>query len=82
MKLNVRIPNFQTESKAWRNAIHAAVAKAHADQKFRYSEDEKLEVEICFYLKNPKLTILDLDNRVKDVFDALQGFMYDKGKVV
>jgi hypothetical protein len=48
--------------------------------KVQYSDKDKLEVEICFHLKNPKLTILDLDNRLKDVFDALQGFVGDKGK--
>lgn len=80
LKLRVRIPNFQTDAKEWRTAIHTAIAKAQERGDFRCSADDKLDVEICFYLTNPKLTILDLDNRVKDVFDALQGFMYDKGK--
>lgn len=80
LKLSVRIPNFQTDAKAWRRAIHAAIVEVQQQGNVRYSKTDKLQVEICFYLKNPKLTILDLDNRVKDVFDALQGFMYDKGK--
>ena len=80
LKLSVRIPNFQTDAKAWRRAIHTAIAEVQKRGNVQYSKTDKLQVEICFYLHNPKLTILDLDNRVKDVFDALQGFIYDKGK--
>jgi Holliday junction resolvase RusA-like endonuclease len=80
LKLSVRIPNFQTDAKAWRRAIHAAVTDVQKRGDVRYAKTDKLQVEICFFLRNPKLTILDLDNRVKDVCDALQGFIYDKGK--
>jgi Holliday junction resolvase RusA-like endonuclease len=80
LKLCVRIPNFQTDTVAWRRGIHAAIDKVRGS--VQYDENDKLEIEICLYLQNPKLTILDVDNRVKDVFDALQGFMRDKGAVV
>jgi len=80
LKLRVRIPNFQTDARAWRRAIHAAITDVQKRGDVRYTKTDKLQVEICFYLRNPKLTILDLDNRVKDVCDALQGFIYDKGK--
>jgi Holliday junction resolvase RusA-like endonuclease len=45
----------------------------------QYSATDKLEVQIRFHLQGRKLTILDLDNRLKDVGDALQRFIYDKG---
>jgi Holliday junction resolvase RusA-like endonuclease len=80
LRLRVRIPNFQTDARAWRRAIHAAITDVQKRGEVRYEKTDKLQVEICFYLRNPKLTILDLDNRVKDVCDALQGFIYDKGK--
>jgi Holliday junction resolvase RusA-like endonuclease len=80
LKLSVRIPNFETDALAWRRAIYAAIAKAQEGGNVQYSEDDKLDIEILFYLENPKLTILDLDNRAKNVLDALQGFMRDKGK--
>jgi|ERR1043166_182011 Holliday junction resolvase RusA-like endonuclease len=80
LKLTVPIPNFMSEGQAWRRALHAAIVKVQDRGNVQYSETDKLEVEICFYLKNPKLTVLDLDNRLKDVFDALQGFVGDKGK--
>ena len=80
LKLVLRIPKFNKEAKTWRRGINAAVHAAQQEQGIRYSPDDKLDVRIIFYLKNPKLTILDLDNRLKQVFDALQGFLGDKGK--
>jgi Holliday junction resolvase RusA-like endonuclease len=74
-----RIPNFMKDSVAWRRAIHAAVGQARDEAGIRYSTTDKLDVQIRLHLTNPKLTVLDLDNRLKDIFDALQGFMHDKG---
>lgn len=68
------------DAEAWRRAIHAAIAEVQDRGNVRYSSADKLEVEIRFHLTNPKLTILDLDNRLKDVLDALQGFIGEKGK--
>jgi hypothetical protein len=79
LKLEVRIPNFMSNALAWRKAIYAAIVEVQGRGKVRYSEDDKLEVEIRLHLENPKLTILDLDNRAKTILDALQGFMQDKG---
>jgi Holliday junction resolvase RusA-like endonuclease len=80
LKLSVRIPNFMGDAKAWRRAIHAAIVKVQDQGAVQYSDTDKLEVEIRFHLRNPKLTILDLDNRLKDVLDALQGMIGEKGK--
>jgi len=74
------MPNFMKDSDAWRRAIHAAIVAEQDKTRARYSDTDKLEVQIRFHLQNPKLTILDLDNRLKDVFDALQGFIGEKGK--
>ena len=78
--LRVRIPNFDKDARAWRTAINKAIDEVKQGRGVEYAEDEKLDVDICLYLQNPKLTILDLDNRVKDILDALQGFILDKGK--
>ena len=80
LKLSARIPNFMKDAEAWRRAIHAAIVEVQDRGNVRYSDTDKLEVEIRFHLRNPKLTILDLDNRLKDVLDALQGFIGEKGK--
>jgi Holliday junction resolvase RusA-like endonuclease len=80
LKLTAPLPNFMKDAEAWRRAIHAAVVRVQDQGKVRYSATDKLQVDIRFHLQNPKLTILDLDNRLKDVFDALQGFIGEKGK--
>lgn len=79
LKLSVRIPNFQ-KATDWRRGINRAVAEAQKKGPVAYNDTDKLEVQIKFYLRNPKLTVLDIDNRLKDVFDALQGFIGEKGK--
>ena len=80
LKLSVRIPNFMSDAREWRRAIHAAIVKVQDQGNVQYSDTDKLEVEIRFHLRDRKLTILDLDNRLKDVLDALQGMIGEKGK--
>ena len=79
-KLSVRIPNFMKASIAWRKEINAAVVAAQRRTRVRYASSDKLDVEVRLHLQGRKLTILDLDNRMKDVLDALQGFIGEKGK--
>ncbi len=80
MKLNVVVPKYLADRKEWRRQINAAIVSAQANGRVAYNKDDKLEVQIRFYLRNRKLTILDVDNRLKDVLDSLQGFIGDKGK--
>ena len=80
MKLTVKLPNFQTDSKAWRREMNAAIVAAKSKTTVEYDPDDKLEIHIKFYLRDRKLTILDIDNRLKEVLDALQGMLGDKGK--
>ena len=49
----------------------AAVKK----QGVSYPEDAKLSVEVRLYLQGRALEIHDVDNRLKDILDALQGRM-------
>ena len=72
-------PRLRCGLGGWKTAIYNAVADAQWRARVRYSESDKLDVEVCFYLRGHKLTKLDLDNRMKQVGDALQGFINDKG---
>jgi Holliday junction resolvase RusA-like endonuclease len=81
LKLVARIPNYVPDGVAWKRAIYRAVTKAQRDKGVQYSGNDKLDVEVCFHLHGHKLTKLDLDNRLKAVGDALQGFISDKGKL-
>jgi hypothetical protein len=38
-----------------------------------YKQDDKLELEIRLYLIGAALSMHDVDNRLKDIMDALQG---------
>jgi hypothetical protein len=44
-------------------------------QSVSYPEDAKLSVEVRLYLHRRALEIHDVDNRLKDILDALQGRM-------
>jgi Holliday junction resolvase RusA-like endonuclease len=68
-------------STSWKQAIYDAVTKAQKLAGVCYSDTDKLEVEVRFHLQGHKLTKLDLDNRLKQVGDALQGFINDKGAI-
>lgn len=73
MKLKVRIPSYRYPRNDWRRAIYQAVSDRQADSPVQYHPDDKLEVTIKLYLKPGDLEIHDLDNRLKDCLDALQG---------
>ena len=78
--LKVRLPDYLSETKDWRKAINAEAAKAQKKSRVAYAPDDKLEVQVRMHLRDRKLTVLDLDNRLKQILDALQGFIGDKGK--
>lgn len=45
-----------------------------------YTADDKLEVEVRLYFDDTKLRFVDIDNRLKDIMDALQGHVGGSGK--
>lgn len=75
MKLAVRIPKYVTPRNQWRRKIFRAV-RAAASGAVRYSESDRLELHLRLYFADEKqVGIHDVDNRLKDVMDALQGRM-------
>jgi hypothetical protein len=46
----------------------------------RYSKDDRFEVALRLYFDNHRLPLVDIDNRLKDVLDALQGHVGGAGK--
>src|SRR5438876_10928795 len=58
----------------WRREILRNVRRAQLDQAVRYSDDARFEVVVLLYLRKGKRhDIHDVDNRLKDILDALQG---------
>jgi len=43
------------------------------ETKIRYTPKDKLEIYLRLYFREPDLSKIDVDNRLKDVMDALQG---------
>ena len=73
--IHVRLPNYLFPRSKWRRDMHAVIHEQLESRGIEYTTKDKVEVQVRFYLQGKKLLILDLDNRVKDVLDALQGRM-------
>jgi len=72
--LTARIPTYQKDRSQWRKEILASVLDAGEEAGIRYGPDDLLEVVVLLYLKKGKRhDIHDVDNRLKDILDALQG---------
>jgi Holliday junction resolvase RusA-like endonuclease len=74
-KLSFRLPPYRSPRNEWRKCIYRATAAATKKQKVTYPADAKLAVDIVLYLSGRALEVHDVDNRLKDVLDALQGRM-------
>jgi hypothetical protein len=75
LKLHIRIPAYAGPRNTWRRAINEAVQARQATSPVRYNETDKLEVVVRLYLDKVGLKFHDVDNRLKDCLDALQGRM-------
>src|SRR3990172_13216104 len=71
LKLHFRIPPYEAPSNEWRKRIHLAACEKVED--VQYQPNDRLEVEVRLYFLAGALRWHDVDNRLKDVLDALQG---------
>src|SRR5256885_13450852 len=67
------LPPYAPPRNEWRRRVHAAVLEAQASRGVGYSESDRLEVRIELYLGSRPLALLDIEERVNDVIDALGG---------
>ena len=72
-KLTIRIPSYQTPRNTWRKKIHRIASLEAERAEVSYRSTDKLELKVRLYLKGGGLFFHDLDNRLKDIMDALQG---------
>jgi Holliday junction resolvase RusA-like endonuclease len=72
-RLEVDLPPYVTPRNVWREHIHASVSAAMATSHVEYHERDRLAVEVHLHMSNSMLRFHDVDNRLKDVLDALQG---------
>ena len=73
LKLKVRIPPYITPRNEWRRLIHDETNNSALKNKVAYTEDDKLEIDVRLYLHTNAIEVHDVDNRLKDIMDALQG---------
>ena len=71
--LKVRIPPYQRPRNTWRQAVHAEVLTAARSRGVAYKPEDRLELLITLYLDEAGLGFHDVDNRLKDIMDSLQG---------
>jgi Holliday junction resolvase RusA-like endonuclease len=68
--LKIRLPEYKAPRMKWRKAIHNELLK----KDIIYPATKlKLELLITLYLPESDLKKHDVDNRLKDIMDALQG---------
>jgi hypothetical protein len=73
LRLKIRIPEYVHPRNDWRRALHKAVREQQRRSPVRYAPDDRLELSIRLYLNPRALALHDVDNRLKDILDALQG---------
>jgi Holliday junction resolvase RusA-like endonuclease len=76
-KIHFRIPPYATQRNDWRRLIYNAARKEMETGRVTYRKDDRLAVTLVLYFPRA-IGFHDVDNRLKDVLDALQGRM---GKV-
>jgi Holliday junction resolvase RusA-like endonuclease len=72
-KLSVRIPEYQSPRNLWRQKLHNIILSAANQSGIFYQPSDKLDLKIKLYMNSIALSFHDVDNRLKDIMDALQG---------
>lgn len=68
------LPGYERNRYRWRRRILANVLRAARKTGVKYKLDDNFEVVVLLYLtKGKRHDIHDVDNRLKDILDALQG---------
>ena len=73
MRIKIRIPPYVSPRNHWRRKDHSAAAQELESKGIRYAEQDRLELKVLLYLNESALSFHDVDNRLKDLMDALQG---------
>jgi hypothetical protein len=73
LTLTLRIPPYEHPRNEWRKKLHNVVLRKQRTSPVRYTDSDRLEVEVRLYINGSDLAKHDVDNRLKDILDALQG---------
>ena len=73
LRLSIRIPPYRTPRNCWRREIHDLLSAEATRASISYVASDKLQLKVILYLPESALSSHDVDNRLKDIMDALQG---------
>lgn len=71
--ISTALPAYARPRNEWRRRVHAAVLDAQTRRGVGYRDADRLEIRITLFLRERPLDLHDIDERVKDVIDALEG---------
>jgi Holliday junction resolvase RusA-like endonuclease len=71
--LRIRIPPYQHPRNEWRRSIIAQIEQAATARAVTYQPQDQLELIVTIYMTTDEIVWHDVDNRLKDIMDALQG---------
>lgn len=71
--IGVQLPAYARPRNEWRRRVHAAVLEALTRRGVGYQEADRLELRLELVLDDRPLDVHAIDERVKDVIDALGG---------
>jgi Holliday junction resolvase RusA-like endonuclease len=69
--IKIRLPRYERNRLSWRKAIHKKLVKASTNIDIR--KDDPIELIVTLYFDKLAVHWHDVDNRLKDIMDALQG---------
>jgi hypothetical protein len=73
LRLSARIPPYRPPRNHWRTLVHRAISAYQRAAGVTYDSEDKLHIQVRLYLGKTALRFHDVDNRLKDIMDALQG---------
>lgn len=73
VSIGVQLPAYARPRNEWRRRVHAAVLEALARRGVGYHDADRLEIRLQLALDAKPLDVHAIDERVKDVIDALGG---------
>ena len=71
--ISATLPAYAPPRNEWRRRVHAAVLEAQTFRGVGYRESDQLELRVSIFLQSRPLDVHDVDERVKDIVDALEG---------
>ena len=71
--ISTALPGYARPRNEWRRRVHAAVLDAQTRRGVGYRDADRVEVRVTLFLRDRPLDLHEIDERVKDVIDALEG---------